>query len=542
MPTTMKFHPLALACVSLSFICAPILADTRLPQVEEPALRAHLALLSSDLFEGRGTGQRGGDLTMAYLEAQVKALGLQAANGQSFRQAVQIIGIKPETDSNLHLMTSDKPLDLQYGEDWVWSSSVPAAKHSFSHGLTFAGHGVTAPEERWDDYKGQDVKDRILLLLPNDPQPTADEPNRFGGKAMTFYGRGDYKHSEAVRRGAKGVLLIHNEELARTSWANIRKSGGSERFQLPDKQNGLPVLGWLNETAARKLFAAAGQDYDQLRAKAAQRDFVPQPLNATLHGDLRLTTRQIEQHNIAAVVPGTDDKLKQEVVIYSAHWDHLGKIEAKAGESGADLIFNGAVDNASGTAALLAMAKAAITQPGKRSQMFLWVAAEEQGLLGSEYYATHPIWPLAKTAANLNLDSMNFVGLTKDIGAFGAERSDLKEMAAKVAKTMQLKLAPPLVDVNGVYFRSDHFSFAKAGIPAFSVSGGSEYAKDQQASATKRSGYGQRYHQLSDEYDPTWDLAGMVLQAQFTLNLGRAISDAAVMPQWKAGETFGKRR
>ena len=535
---TMKFLPSTIALACFALICPALQAQNTLPQVEENALRAHLALLSSDLFEGRGTGQRGGDLTAAYLEAQVAALGLQAGNGKSFRQAVPIHGIQAQlAESTLQLQAGGQALGFKYGSDWVWNSKLPIAKQSFSNQFVFAGYGVTAPDENWDDFKGQDVRDKILLLLPNDPQPTASEPNRFGGKAMTYYARRGFKIEEALRRGAKGVFLIHNEALASISWKALAGNAESEHFQLAAQ--GIPVVGWLTEASARQLFAASGQDYDVLRAKAEQRDFVPQALSASLQGDLRSALRQIEQFNIAAVVPGTDEKLKSELVIYSAHWDHLGKVSAKPGESDKDLIFNGAVDNASGTAALLAMAKAAQKRPAKRSQMFLWVAAEEQGLLGSEYYANNPLWPLNKTAANLNLDSMNFVGLTKDISSFGAERSDLGEMAAKLATSMQLKLAAPRVDINGVYFRSDHFSFAKAGIPAFSVGGGSEYVANQEANAAKRAGFGQRYHQLNDEYDPTWDLSGMQLQAQFTLNLGRNIADAEQMPKWKAGDPFG---
>jgi Zn-dependent M28 family amino/carboxypeptidase len=240
---------------------------------------------------------------------------------------------------------------------------------------------------------------------------------------------------------------------------------------------------------------------------------------------------------VAGIVPGTDPKLKDEVVIYSAHWDHMGK----QGTEG-DTIFNGAVDNASGTAGLLAMAQEAVRHPAKRSQMFLWVAAEEQGLLGSAAYAARPLWPAAKTAANLNLDSLNFVGQAKDIGVSGSERTELGAMAAATAKAMGLTVAPAKPDLAGGYFRSDHFSFAKAGIPAFSVGGGSAWVKDVEANNAKAKAYRARYHQVNDEYDPSWDLSGMVQQAQFTLNLGRMVADAPAMPAWKAGDAFGKVR
>jgi Zn-dependent M28 family amino/carboxypeptidase len=250
--------------------------------------------------------------------------------------------------------------------------------------------------------------------------------------------------------------------------------------------------------------------------------------------------RKLEQFNVAGIVPGTDPKLKDELVIYSAHWDHLGKQGDDS--QGGDTIFNGAVDNASGSAGLLAMAQEAVRHPAKRSQMFLWVAAEEQGLLGSAAYAARPLWPLDKTAAALNLDSLNFVGRVTDVGVQGSERSSLGGMAAKTAKAMKLTVAQARPDLSGGYFRSDHFSFAKAGVPAFSISGGHEWVKDKEASDAKSKAYAARYHQASDEYDPNWDLSGMVQQAQYTLNLGRMVADAPAMPAWKPGDQFAKAR
>ena len=293
----------------------------------------------------------------------------------------------------------------------------------------------------------------------------------------------------------------------------------------------------MTEPAARSLFKAAGQDLDALRAAAEVKGFKAVPFNARVRGEMKAAVRTIDQFNVAGVVPGTDPKLKDEVVIYSAHWDHLGK----QGETG-DTIYNGAVDNGSGTAGLLAMAQEAVKSPAKRSQMFLWVAAEEQGLLGSAAYASAPLWPAAKTAANLNLDSLNFVGAAKDIGTAGSERTHLGAMAASAAKSMGLVVSPESPDLAGGYFRSDHFSFAKAGIPAFSIRGGKDFVKDQAGAKAKADAYRARYHQVTDEYDAAWDFAGMVQQAQFTLNLGRMIADAPKMPTWNAGDAFGKIR
>ncbi|MES2257378.1 MAG: M28 family peptidase [Pseudomonadota bacterium] len=512
---------------------------SHLPTVQEAPLRAHLAFLSSDVLEGRGTGQRGADLTVAYLETQALAAGLKPVQGSSFRQPVQIAGIKSQpADSSLHLEANGAALPAAFGQDWVWAPGDAQASHQLNADLVFVGYGIVASEEGWNDYKGQDLAGKVLVMLVNDPQPTAAEPNRFGGKSLTYYGRWTYKFEEAARQGAAGVLLIHTDASASYGWSVVNNSwNGVERFQLAQGKPGTGLQGWMTDGAAHALFKAAGQDLDALRAAAERKDFKPVALNAKVAGEMKAAVRKVEQFNVAGLVPGTDPKLKDEVVIYSAHWDHLGKQG-----TGADTIFNGAVDNASGSAALLAMAKEAVAQPAKRSQMFLWVAAEEQGLLGSAAYATAPLWPLAKTAANLNLDSLNFVGVTRDIGAQGSERTELGKMAAATAKAMHMHISEAEPDLIGGYFRSDHFSFAKVGVPAFSIEAGRDYLGDAASAKAKVDAYEKRYHQVTDEYDPSWDLAGMTQQAQFTLNLGRMVANAPKMPQWKAGDAFGKVR
>jgi Zn-dependent M28 family amino/carboxypeptidase len=509
------------------------------PTVHEAPLRAHLQFLSSDAMEGRGTGQRGGDLAVAYLESQAMAAGLKPGNGNSYRQAVKIAGIKASPqDSSVVLEAGGKPQTLTYGKDWVWAPGDAKATHAMDAELVFVGYGITAPEQGWDDYKGIDCKGKVLVMMVNDPMPTSLEPDRFGGKGLTYYGRWTYKFEEAARHGAAGVLLIHTDASASYGWSVVQNSWLAERFQLAGGNDGTAMQGWMTESTARGLFTAAGQDLDALRAAAESKSFKPVALSARVKGETRAEVRLVDQFNVAGIVPGTDPKLKDEVVIYSAHWDHLGK----QGSTG-DIIFNGAVDNASGSAGLLAMAAEAVKSPAKRSQMFLWVAAEEQGLLGSAAYAASPLWPANKTAANLNLDSLNWVGATHDVGTQGSERTGLGAMAKATARSMGMKVAKPEPDLSGGYFRSDHFSFAKAGIPAFSIEGGRDYIKDAVASTAKARTYGeQRYHQVSDEYDANWDLAGMVQQAQFTLNLGRMIANAPKMPTWKAGDAFGKVR
>jgi Zn-dependent M28 family amino/carboxypeptidase len=515
------------------------------PVVTEAPLRAHLSFLADDLLEGRGTGQRGGDLTVRYLETQAAAIGLQPVANNSFRQSVQVVGSKALSSSKVSFEAGGKTIASSFGTDIVYGTSGGNASVRFDAPIVFAGYGIDAPDEHWNDFKGVDLKGKLLVMMVNDPQATAAEPSRFGGKSLTWYGRWVYKYEEALRQGAAGVLLIHTTASASYPWSVPANSFSHERFSLAGAGN--PLEGWIQEDAARTLFAAAGQDLDALRSQAESRDFKPVELNARVHVDLQSSIRRIEQFNVAGMVPGTDPTLKAEAVIYSAHWDHFGIDENIAPGDRSDHIRNGAIDNGSGTAALLAMAQAAVRHPARRTQIFLWPAGEEQGLIGSAAYVRAPLWPLAKTAADLNLDSMNFVGRTRDIGVAGSERSSLYATAGKVAKSMGLKLAPAVPDLAGSYFRADHFSFAKAGIPAFNVGsavfsgdGSFDFVNDPAASSAKMHNFTKDYHQLSDEYHADWDLSGMVQQAQFTLNLGYAVANAATMPVWNKNEAFGK--
>ena len=513
--------------------------------VAEAPLRAHLAFLADDLLEGRGTGQRGGDLTVRYLETQAAALGLKPVAGSSteggYRQKVEMVGQKTLPGSSLRFEAGGRELATTFGREAVYGNANGRAETTISAPVLFVGYGIDAPEQDWNDFAGTDVKGKLLVAMVNDPQPTAAEPDRFGGKSLTWHGRWTYKFEEAVRQGAAGILLIHTTASASYPWSVPTNSFSHEQFHLAGAGNALQ--GWISEDFARTLFAAGGQDLDKLRAAAEVRGFKPVALNAGVHADVKSAVRTVTQYNVAGMVPGSDPKLKAEAVIYSAHWDHLG-IDEHNGKP--DHIWNGAIDNGSGTAALLAMAQAAVAHPARRTQIFLWPCAEEQGLLGALAYVRAPLWPLAKTAADLNLDSMNFVGRTRDIGVAGAERSSLYATAAQVAKTMGLGIAPPTPDLGGAYFRADHFMFAKAGVPAFNVgsavfSGDGKFAfEHEHGAADKMRAFTKDYHQVSDQYDPSWDLSGMVQQAQFTLNLGYAVANAPAMPAWKAGEAYGK--
>jgi Zn-dependent M28 family amino/carboxypeptidase len=514
--------------------------------VREAPLRAHLSFLADDLLEGRGTGQRGGDLAVRYLETQAALMGLKPLADGSYRQPVRFEGAKLLPGSSVAFYAAGNTRFTPIpGQGIVYGNGNGKAGVNFEAPLVFVGYGVKAEEENWDDYKGLDVKGKVLLMMVNDPQPTTDEPNRFAGKAYTYYGRWLYKFEEAARRGAAGVLLIHTTPSASYPWSVPANGFSHERFHL--KGAGNDFEGWLQEDTARELVGASGFDLDELRRRAERRDFQPVDLKVSARVELRSTIRQVEQFNVVGIVPGTDPKLKEQAVVYSAHWDHLGIDEGVRRDDKTDHTWNGAIDNASGAAALLAMAAEAVKHPAKRAQVFLWPAAEEQGLLGSAAYVAQPAWPLDKTSADLNLDSMNFVGRTKDIGVAGAERSTLYETAGQVARQMGLKLAPTIPDLSGAYFRADHFNFAKAGIPAFNVGsavfsgdGHFTFEKNQEANSAKLVAFKKDYHQVTDEYHADWDLSGMVQQAQFTLNLGYAVANAPTMASFKKGDAFAK--
>ena len=526
----------------LPFLVAAGLLAQALPPVQEAPLRAHLAFLADDLLEGRGTGQRGADLTVRYLEIQLQALGLRPANGASYRQPVRLVGLQTRPEGSvISFQGGGACASPAFGTEIVYGAGVPRAEQTFDAPVVFVGYGIDAPEWRWNDYKDLDLRGKVLLMLVNEPAPTTEEPTLFDGPNLSAYGRWTTKFELAARHGAAGVLLVHTTPSASYGWSVVRNGWDAERFQLARGPEGAPLEGWVTEATARALVRQGGQDLDALCGAALHRDFRPVQLDLTLKGTLHSAVRTVEQFNVAGLIPGTDPQLKQELVIYTAHWDHLGMgkapgVDAHPGHAG-DTIYNGAVDNASGCAALLAMAQAARLQPAKRSQLFLFVCAEEQGLLGSKAYAMEPLWPLAKTAADLNLDSLNFVAPTRDIGLPFGERSTLGELGAAVAATSGLRVAPTRPDTSGGYFRSDHYSFVSVGVPALSVGGGRDYlGADLTALKAKAAAYGPRYHQVTDEYDPAWDLRGMVQQAQFTLDLGQAIANAPTRPRFKTAQ------
>ena len=497
--------------------------------IEAPALRAHVKFLASDLLEGRLPGTRGDRLARAYVAARFEALGLEpAAPGGGWFQEVPLVGTTSHVQGPMQFTAGDRRLALAFGDEMMASSGVQRERAGWRDAeVVFVGYGITAPEFGWDDFKGVDVKGKVLLVMNNDPE---SDPALFAGKTRLYYGRWSYKYEEAARRGAAGVIIIHTTPSASYPWQVVRTSWAGQKFDLPSAGGPtIEVQAWATEASSRAIAALGGQDLDALRAAAERRDFRPVPLGVTAAAHLASAVRTFPQENVAGLVRGTDPRLAAEAVVYSAHWDHFGVADGK--------LFNGAVDNASGCAALLAMAQAAVASPARRSQLFLFTFGEEQGLLGASAWVRQPPWPLARTVADLNLESLNFVGPSRDIEFLGGERSTLLETGRAVAARSGLVLRPAEPDPAGLYFRSDHFPFARAGVPAlspgFSLAGQRDYLVDPVGSRTKAAAFLGRYHTEQDDYDPAWDLGGMVQQAQFVLDLGRAVADAPGRPAWK---------
>ena len=520
-------------------------AELASSQIEENKLRAHVKYLSDDLLEGRGPGARGGMLAAKYIAAQFEALGLEPATpGRSYFQQVQMIGSKPDPSTRFMVKSGAGDTEFRFGDDFVGGSDLEQTEIPINSDIIFAGYGVIAPENNWDDYKGMDVRGKVLMIMVNDPPATPSEPNLFGGKALTYYGRWTYKYEEAARRGAAGVILIHTNESAGYGWSVVRNSWGGERFGLVTDANtpSLKLKSWVTEDAARKIAQLGGKNLDQLRQSAASRAFKPTPLSARVDMTLRTQVQRLTSPNVVAIYRGNDPTLKNEYVVYSAHWDHLGIRPDQSGDN----IYNGAVDNATGIAGMIAIANAfnSLGLKPKRSVLFIATTAEEQGLLGAEYYARHPLVPLQQTVANINLDSMNALGATTDITPLGADRSTIGKIIEEVAKENNLTVSPDPRPEQGSFYRSDHFPFAKAGVPAVSLNPGVKFVGHHDKWGEEQfTDYNQhRYHQPSDEYSPNWDFTGMVQQARLAFWIGLRVANATETPQWNKGDEFERAR
>jgi len=517
----------------------------------EATLKAHIRFLSDDLLEGRGTGARGGELAAKYLAAQLEALGAKGAgdNG-SFFQPVSLVGVKADPGTTLTVSGASGSESFKFADDFVAFTGAQTEQVDVDADMIFVGYGISAPEQKWNDYKGpdDDYRGKILVMLVNDPPATPDEPNLFAGKTLTYYGRWTYKYEEAARRGAAGAILLHTDDSAGYPWGVVKTSNGSWRFDIARGANDttpfLPVRSWVTDDSARRIMKLAGQDLGALRAAAAKRDFKPVKLGLKARMNLKSEVKRVLAPNVVGIIEGSDPQLKNEYVVYSAHWDHLG---VGAPDKNGDTIYNGALDNASGCAVVLAIAEHLASLPPaqrpKRSTLFLFPTAEEQGLLGAEWYSKHPVVPLDKTAADVNLDSMNVLGPTKDFEPLGAERSSLKAVVDAVAKEMGLRVSPDARPEQGSFYRSDHFPFAKVGVPSISLKEGDDYVGhtkewgEQQFRAYNTA----HYHQPSDEMSDSWNYSGMIQEAEIALAIGTRIANAPAKPEFNPGDEFSKK-
>jgi Zn-dependent M28 family amino/carboxypeptidase len=523
-------------------------AITQMPKFESAPMLDHIKKLSSDEFEGRGPGTKGEELTVKYLEDAFKNIGLQPGNTDgSYIQKVPMVGITATNTAPLTVSSAAARRTFKWKDEVVaWTKHVADGASIADSDIIFAGYGVTAPEFDWDDFKGVDVKGKTIMVFVNDPQvpDPADssklDQKTFNGKAMTYYGRWTYKFEEGARRGAAGVLIVHETGPAGYPF-QVVQGNLNEKFDLvtPDKNmDRAAIEGWVTLDTAKAILTMGGQDFDALKKQAITREFKPVPLNLKASMAIRNTMRTLDSRNVLGKVEGSDPRLRDEYVIYTAHWDHLGVGAPVKG----DRIYNGALDNASGVAQLLELARGftQVEPKPKRSILFLMVTAEEQGLLGSQYYSVTPVYPLAKTVANINVDGINQWGRTRDITVIGMGASDLDDYLRDAAKEQGRELRPDPESEKGFYYRSDHFNFAKQGVPALYIDTGEEFiGKPAGYSQTKRDEYTNvDYHQPSDEVKPDWDLSGALEDSQLLFLVGYRVANADKMPEWKPGNEF----
>ena len=538
---------LSLACGSgseqgagaASTLTMPVPAEA-LAAIDTATLMQHIRVLSADSLLGRLPGSLGEEKTVAYLEEQFKAMGLAPGNPDgTYTQRVPLVGITVTGAPALTFSAAGASRTLKWKDDYVaWTKHVAPTASLNNSDLVFVGYGTEAPEFQWDDFKGMDVAGKTLVMLVNDP--ALADTSQFGGPRMTYYGRWTYKYEQGMKHKAAGVLLIHETGPAGYPFSVVQ-GNASERFDLvtEDKNMGRSdVEGWISLDQAKALFSMAGQDFDSLKARAATREFSPVPLGVTASVTLENSLRTIDSRNVIAKLDGSDPALASEYIVYTAHWDHFGVGTPVNGDS----IYNGALDNATGTAGLLTMAKAfkAMPTPPKRTTLFLAVTAEEQGLLGAQFYAVSPLYPLAKTLANLNMDGLNTWGPTRDLVVIGLGASELDDYATAAAAEQQRVLIPDAEPEKGFYYRSDHFNFAKQGVPAFFGEGGMDYiGKPASFGRERRDAYtANDYHQPQDEIKPGWEMSGAVQDLQLLLAMGYRVAEATKFPEWRPGNEF----
>ncbi len=562
-PSSHRFNavPLILASSLAIAACAgdkaPVSASATI-NADSPAaasisaegLLAHTKALSDDSLEGRGPGTPGEEKAVKYLVGQFKALGLASGNPDgSFVQKVSLLGFTAHPEAQFTI--GSRVIPLSFPTDYVAVSRHDKPVIDVNAEMVFVGYGVDAPEYGWNDYKGVDVKGKVLVMLVNDPavpdpkDSTKLDASMFKGNAMTYYGRWTYKYEIGSAKGAAGVIIVHETGPAGYPYEVVSGSWGRENFDIaqPEASNTRTnVEAWITQPKAEELFTAAGKNFAQLKAAAKRKDFKPVSLGAMAKFHVRNEIRRVESRNVVAKIEGADPTLKQEYVIYTAHWDHLGRDTTIKG----DQIFNGALDNASGCATLLELAKAytKVAPRTPRSVMFIALTSEEQGLIGAKYYAENPLVPLNKTLANINMDGFNQWGKTKDLVVVGFGNSTLEDILADVIKPAGRELAPDPEPEKGFYFRSDHFEFAKKGVPALYLDAGTKFiGKDSTYGKTKRDEYTNKdYHKPSDEVKADWDLSGAVEDDRALFEVGYRVLTAQKWPTWKPGTEFKARR
>lgn len=547
----MKKKLLTVIC-SVSLFCSISFAQTAgkyAGYFSEQKLKTTIKFLSDDGFEGRAPGSRGGELAAKFLAMELQRIGIKPGNNGSYFQPVSLVAAKANPNTKLQVSGKNSSFDYSFGNEFVATTGAQTENVNIDAEMVFVGYGIDADEQKWNDYKGDkdDYRGKVLVMMVSDPPATEKEPNLFGGRALTYYGRWTYKYEEAARRGAVGAILIHTTETAGYGWNVVETSNGNWRYEVArtptDKTPFLQVKSWMQNETAKRIFFQGGHNLDELREKAKSRDFKPVKLGVRAKMDLKSEIKRLDSNNVVGIWEGADANLKNEYVIYTSHWDHLGV--GKPNASG-DTIYNGALDNASGLAQVLSLADAFTKLPKKeqpkRSQVFLFTTAEEQGLLGAEWYSRNPIFPLEKIAANINIDGGNFLGLTRNFGALGAERSNLWDTVQKVLKSRQMTFLPDRLPEQGFFFRSDHFPFAKGGVPALSIQSGDDYVGKPKDFAEKffLDFNRNHYHQPSDEFSEDWRFDGMVQSLDVVMAIALEISNDKKMPRYNKDDEFAK--
>ncbi|MGQ9672417.1 MAG: M28 family metallopeptidase [Candidatus Aminicenantales bacterium] len=520
------------------------LLASALASITAEDLAADTKILSSDEFEGRAPASKGEEKTVAFLEGEFRKLGLKPGNGQSFFQEIPMVVITADPSARLEVTANRKSLSFSSNNEFVASTQrVTNMVRLVDSDIVFAGYGIVAPEYNWNDYKDLDARGKTIVVLINDPGFVTQDPSLFSGRTMTYYGRWTYKYEEAARQGASAVFIVHETEPAAYPWGVVQNGWTGPQFNLiseDDNMSRCAAEGWLHVDTARRLFKAAGLDFDEVKIAATRSGFKPIPLGLKASLELNNKIEKVTSRNVIAVFPGS--KRPDEYIIYMAHWDHFGINPALEG----DQIFNGALDNATGTAALIELAEAftKLKRPPHRSIVFLSVTGEEQGLLGSEYYATHPIFPTAKTVATINMDALNIYGPMKDITVIGYGLSELDQYIEAAAREQGRTVNPDPTPEKGSYFRSDHFPFAKQGIPAIYPSGGVDHVEHgrEWTLALKEKYTAENYHKPSDEFDPNWDLSGAIDDLRLLFKVGYRLTMESTFPNWKEGTDYRAKR